>query len=140
LDSSLESKLITLWSAIEAEWGEENQEDQLLTLQEKREIEEKLKFLSEEKSKKIIEQIGRLKEKTKNDRIAEGVGALNCMNGVDAGKLVREIFSWRSRFAHGKALDEKDREKVSGLINTLFQIMNELIGEQFRSIGVTFKK
>jgi hypothetical protein len=139
LDSSLESKLITLWAAIEAEWGEENHEDQLITREEKRQIEENLKFLGEEKVKKIIEQIGRLKSTTKNDRIAAGVGALDCTKGLNAGELVREIGRWRSKFAHGEALDEKDRDKVTGMINTLMQILNEVIRKQFESIGIVFR-
>jgi hypothetical protein len=67
------------------------------------------------------------------------VGALDCTKGLNAGELVREIGRWRSKFAHGEALDEKDRDKVTGMINTLMQILNEVIRKQFESIGIVFR-
>jgi len=141
LDSSLESKLITLWSAIEATWGEEEKGDFLLTEEENREIAEAIKFLPKVKFNKIIDKVNTLKNKTKNDKIIDEIGKLDCANGIkDLGKKTRDIFSMRSKFSHGSLLSEKDVDIVNHYIAFMMQIFDELISKKLSSNNIFFQR
>lgn len=140
LDSNLESKLITLWSAIEEHWGERDHGDQLITAEEKRQMKKHLAFLGESKVDKVIQKIAELKIKTKNQRISEGVRTLACIEGYDADRLIKEIHGFRSKFAHGKAMDETERKRVLEIISIAMQILNEEIEHYFSVAGIAFKQ
>lgn len=138
LDSNLESKLITLWSAIEVHWGDRDHGDQLITREENNQIKRCLEFLGDNKVDKIINKISELKIKTKNDRISDGVKSLACMKKYDTGRLIREIHSLRSKFAHGKAMNETESKRALEIINIAMQILNEEIGKYFASGQIDF--
>jgi hypothetical protein len=141
LDSSLESKLITLWSSVEAMWGEEEKEDILLTKEEKEKVADSIEFLPETKFRKVVERVSTLKNKTKNDKIVEEIGKLDCGKSIEGlSKKVRDIFSMRSRFAHGKFLSEQDVDVVSHYVTFLMQIFDELIAKQLLANNIILKR
>jgi hypothetical protein len=131
LDSTLESKLIALWSSVEAQWGEETKEDRLLSLDEYRETKRALKDTLElEKFKKIVNIISKIKRKTKNDKIKEGIKKLQCANEWDVDATVKEIHSLRSKFAHGQIMSPNDQKKAQHYIDIMLQIIDELITQK----------
>ena len=140
LDSSLESKLITLWSAIEAQWGQERKNNELLSEEEMEKLQESLTFLTEEKIDTVIKHVKRLNSKTKNDRIIAEIEEMNSLRGWDINKAIKDIFSLRSKFAHGGLLKEKEVGKVRNYISFMLQIIDELINYQLFEIGVHFAR
>jgi len=140
LDSSLESKLITLWSGIEAQWGAEDKCDFLVTQGERDTISNVLHFIDPSKKKKIIEQISKIKTKTKNDKILEGIGNLDCTNGWDLKKTISGIHSLRSKYAHGEVMTTKDCAEVNRYIPFMYQIFDELINQKLLEYNIVFSR
>jgi hypothetical protein len=138
LDSNLESKLITLWASMEAQWGEENNEDHLLTEEERKQIKKAISFLPENKSSKVIDRISSLKSKTKNDRIIEGISKLDCSQGKNVNEFVRDAFKLRSKFSHGEAMKLDNQKKINEHIAFMLMIIEELIVEKFAEKNIQF--
>jgi len=139
LDSTLESKMLTLWSAFETLWGEENQNDRLFSESEKYEIKKALNFLSPEKNKKVLESINKIKTKTKNDYLISEISKFKCMLNINTSKTVREMFYYRSKFAHGGAIAEDEQDRVTYLVSLMFKILEELITNRFLSYHIVFR-
>lgn len=140
LDSSLESKLITLWSAIESQWGQEEKNNELLSEEEIGLLQKAITFLGKEKSDTVIKHVKKLNVKTKNDRIIAEVEKIKSVAGWEVNKTIKDIFSLRSKFAHGGLLREKEVEKVKKYISFMLQIIDELINDQMSEIGVRFSQ
>ncbi len=146
LDSSLESKLITLWAGIEEMWGEEKDQDLLLSKDEHKNIKKAIKPLVyskkvPQKYNLIIQVISKLKNKTRNEIIIEELGKLECAKQwSDLPKTIGEIFACRSRFAHGKSLKEDDVSLVNNYISYLMKVFDELISKKLSELGIAFNQ
>ncbi|RJP48930.1 MAG: hypothetical protein C4583_13495 [Anaerolineaceae bacterium] len=137
LDSSLESKLVTLWSSIEALWGKEDEQDFLFSADEKDEISKALSFLGSKHSK-VVELLGKMKSKTKNEKIIEEIQQLECVKGWEVDKTVKRIHDLRSKFVHGGILREKQVSEVIRLISFMMKILNELIAKKLLELNIEF--
>lgn len=136
LDSSLESKLITLWAGIEELWGDEAYQNSLLSQNEYSKIKRAIKPIvytskAPQKYNLIVQLIGKLKIKTKNERIIDELRKLECSGQWDdIPKTIGSIFSYRSKFAHGKSLEVGDLDLVRSYISYLIAVFDELISDK----------
>ncbi len=128
-DSSNESNLITLWGAIEIELGNEEKSEKLLDEQEIKDIKKSLKQVISNKNKrqKLIDLVSKLKKKTKNDLIKERINQLNCAKGKNIETEVSKIFDMRGQLAHGKSIDESQKNELLREVTFLFSIVDEII-------------
>ncbi len=148
LDTNLESKLISLWASIEAQWGTEQKDDHLLAKEEEKTIEERLKFLVDEnaedpsqskaKYNRVINHIKTLRRRTKNERIIEGISRLACARDEEVRERVRGIHALRSKCVHGTLLEPTELETAQRHIQFMMRILNELITEEMRGINILF--
>ncbi len=138
LDSSPESKLITLWSFIEGYWGEEEDQDKLFTVVELKKIKDALTFLPRGKFDKAMNLIGKLKHKTINDKIIEKAKELECTKGWDDDSI-RRIHALRSKFSHGESMRPEDQEETNHFISFMLQIIDELITQKFSQYNIKFQ-
>jgi|SRR5258706_15976088 len=122
-------------------WGEEEKIDFLLTEEENRKIAKAIEFLPKVKFNKIIDKVNTLKDKTKNDKIIDEIGKLDCAKDIkDLGKKIRDIFSMRSKFSHGKLLGDKDMDIVNHYITFMMQVFDELISKKLSSNNIFFQR
>jgi hypothetical protein len=138
LDSDLESKLIALWSSIEVQWGEEDKQDRLLSPEEHKAVKKALDFLPQGKFSKIIDQISKLKNKARNDKIIEGISNLQCTREWDVKRTIRDIHALRSRFAHGNIMSPDDRAETELCVSIMLQIIDELITQKLAEYNIIF--
>jgi len=138
LDSNLESELIALWSSIEAQWGEEDKQDRLLSPEEYKRVKKALDFLPQGKYSRIIDQISKLKNKTRNDKIIKGISNLQCAREWDVKRTVRDIHALRSRFAHGNIMSPDDQARTERYVSTMLQIIDELITQKLAKYNIVF--
>jgi hypothetical protein len=137
LDSNPESKLITLWSFIEGYWGEDDNQDKLLSASELKIAKDGLKFLPLDKFDKAINLLNKLKNKTRNDKIIEKIKELDCTKGWD-DETVRQIHSLRSKFSHGQSMSPEEQEETNRFISFMLQIIDELITQKFSQYNIKF--
>ncbi|MBI5934264.1 MAG: hypothetical protein HY867_11200 [Chloroflexi bacterium] len=143
LDSSLESKLITLWAGIEEMWGEELEQDFLLSSDEYKKVKKAIRpifntKIAHQKYDVILQVLSKLKSKTKNEKIIKELDNLECSKQwPDLKKTIGEIFSFRSRFAHGKSISANDINLVNLYISYLIHVYDELILQRLKALGVT---
>jgi hypothetical protein len=128
-DSSDESKLITLWGVIEIEFGDNKKRENLFEEEEIRKLRKVLEEITTDlgKQDKIIQEISKLKKKTKNTIIKEAINVLKCSNGHDIDTEIESIVGLRGRLAHGAAIDKSQRLKLLQGVTFLFEIINEII-------------
>jgi hypothetical protein len=138
LDSSRESKIITLWSAIEAQWGDEDTKDLLLSEEERDEIKQRLSFLPDSKFGKVVDQISKLKNKTRNEKIIDEIHRLGCFDGWNISATIRKIHALRSKFAHGGIMEQKDFDDVHSSISFLMQVVDTLISNKLAFLNLVF--
>jgi hypothetical protein len=132
------SKLIALWSSIEAQWGEEDEQDRLLSPEEYKRVKKALDFLPQGKYSRIIDQISKLKNKTRNDKIIKGISNLQCAREWDVKRTVRDIHALRSRFAHGNIMSPDDQARTERYVSTMLQIIDELITQKLAEYNIVF--
>lgn len=143
-DSSLESKLINLWSSLEALWAGTDSEGLLLTETEREQVQKALKEipnenLPKEKYVQILDQISKLKIRTKNERIALGISELQCAQGIqDVGRVVRDIFGLRGKLVHGKKIvSDVEAQKANQYVGLMMSILDELISRKLSENNIT---
>ena len=136
-DSSNESKLITLWSYIEAQWGNIDKEDSLFSNEEKEDIKKGLKkILKVEKYKKAIEVVFKLKNKTQKEKIIERISYFLSENYMFIKGEIDSIYLLRNKVAHGDLLNPDEEKELATLIPFLFRIINVQISLKMEEVSI----
>ena len=135
-DSSNESKLVTLWGVIEIEFGDTKKSEKLFDEEEIGKLKKALGEVTSDISKqdKVINEVSKLKKKTKNDVIKEATKILKCSIGHDVDQEIQSVISLRGRLAHGAAIDESQRHELLRGVTFLFAIIDELIENKLADV------
>lgn len=134
-DSNLESRLITLWSAIECEYDNNSNEKTLRYTSE--EINEIKNSIDKKYRNDVINCISNLKKVTRKENIISNLSKLEVFkNRESIPNLVNEIKRYRNKFAHGTPIEPEEINIVRSHVTLLFNIINEIVLNKLNQVNI----